>query len=1141
MNSQSRYRYSLVRRPSASIAGLAAACLLASGMVATQAVGGAATASAATGYALPDDEFAEAPDSFFATRVLDGLKVKAAEFMVPQPQFNENYTFVMLGFGDSFGSGEGAPDGDIAYNEYEGEASTDILTRSQHLKNFTGGTIRNWTDNTCHMSTHSGLYQHVGNLRQDANVVGANFACTGAESQHIIGSNYYACLVRAHLSEGRRNGMCAQAATDALNDLVEGGYGPKAGWGGADSVSSGSVRVKDFNNRRVIIPSVRPPLKTEDDEHRKAFEEYRDDKNGLEACNSDTTDSEVTFRAWTEDQVPGLEKACGRDRSGILIDDNDGTDDDWYLSRDEDGSYQSQLWYADQWLKALRAEEARRGREVVILGSYVSAGGNDKGFGPAFAEAVDDDWVDCEVASCSGLDDKELENSLKDFPSISWQLEATYLLLDEYMRQWNDSVFVADSSGAQTTTADALFEPYIVVQGYPRNAVTNKDGELCDDEDPDNDSAGRIAVVQDLEDMESRFLEDQLVTPLMNDLQRGVDGAAAKGVDIHLVETYFSETPGRPDHFNGVCVHDGPPDSEMDDEYSETEWATLTGPGGDLVKKRFANNDIDAEDHQGRDMFGTWELGLFGINTSKGAFHPNYWGYKQIFFNGKATVEALAKERIALFPAKGNDGWTASMRCGEMNGETETKDPASDISMNMLSTQAIEQLIIDGHEFTGTMGVGGQVLQGDLAMASTKDQFPVGDALAVEHRMNAGGQWTGLPLVVNPLDVGPSSWRTSSIRYTGEFEGDNWTDTDFDIRLTTKVFDTSPEWDVAAIERVVRMVERNETAGEPFFPGAYLREDSIPSLRLVASGSPEDPEQWNPPKDRRSPRNPSPFISQEFGKPLDADHDDFWGSQKVNLIVLDSCQYPDRGAVVAIVSMTPIPRILVPNATLIGGVRWETLPALSQALFDRAPDLLQLPSSASNRITTKHLWFLDYGRNPRGANLTAAYNTGSERSQVEAWPTLLPLRSVLQAEGISTAFAPNRALKLNGSDSWRWKTWMLESGSFGDCSATPDFSRLASGAYAQRAEVTSNGTYKLQYDGDPRNDSDLSFAAPASSCLEGTATEFATAVSFQCDKQTMSAVERNRVYRFDPYEGWFGRQASLNGVRNYCDIKGLFR
>jgi len=97
-------------------------------------------------------------------------------------------TFVMVGFGDSYGSGEGAPaqPGRYAFNPKSGyyEASRKVVWTK-------GGTVM---DERCHRSPNSGLNQAADLLRRTfagkVNVLFRNFACSGASIRYSVDATF---------------------------------------------------------------------------------------------------------------------------------------------------------------------------------------------------------------------------------------------------------------------------------------------------------------------------------------------------------------------------------------------------------------------------------------------------------------------------------------------------------------------------------------------------------------------------------------------------------------------------------------------------------------------------------------------------------------------------------------------------------------------------------------------------------------------------------------------------------------------------------------------------------------------------------------------------------------------------------------
>ncbi|MGA1374815.1 MAG: hypothetical protein ACO3YQ_08415 [Flavobacteriales bacterium] len=260
----------------------------------------------------------------------------------------------------------------------------------------------------------------------------------------------------------------------------------------------------------------------------------------------------------------------------------------------------------------------------------------------------------------------------------------------------------------------------------------------------------------------------------------------------------------------------------------------------------------------------------------------------------------------------------------------------------------------------------------------------------------------------------------------------------------------------------------------------------------------------------------------------------------LEIITLRTCAYSD-GVVVLIRDING--RVLVADATQVGGVRWEYLPKYFS--FDQggenylAEGHRQLPISARNEFTTKHLWFLAYG-DAGGRLYGGGYDTAGQR--VIEWPTLLPIRNFHLTRTSPVSVYDLSALKLNPADKFRWRTSTeleLEE-RWGTCPAVPDFSRLASGPYAQNVLnindaspmwVMSSGS------GDGKKTGFLGNAQPAYSCTQGAPNDFAAAVSIQCS----SVVAENAARGYFRGAEFAGRPPTRPVGVNLCDMAELFR
>jgi len=476
--------------------------------------------------------------------------------------------YVVLGFGDSFGSGEGAWDGPGTGFGTDFELTVDDLM-------YHGGTFDNHINRGCHISTRSSFYLNVGNLREryGKDLVGANFACTGAESMHIVGSNLEACrdqIVNSDWKTSRRQIGGANGA--------EGKRGLCSSLPGSSrSPGSGIGFTRETDARLMRSGS-----------GQQFYETFnRDDWND---CNSGW--------AWDRNCLVGLQgiRSPGADRKDFFN----------YLAAKDfpdpypNDRYQSQLYYAHEWLMGLSGASAR---PVIVLGAYVSAGGNDKGFGPAVTKTLDplETWPildyegdDNEVRSGDIEDVAEVRNIMHQ-PSITYQLEATYRLIELYMRDWNSSQFVPGMSW----NVDEVVDPFIAVQEYPDKAMT-----ACN-------SRG-TSWMNNIDRRESQWLDDFLTQPLLRDIRLAIDRLSGAGMRIGSVPLNFEG--------HGPCEGIGTFDS-----------------------RRWINTPEDALAAGQNDV----SVSPLSIEMSKAAIHPNAAGHQAIFEAMKPMVENFVDGSIS--------------------------------------------------------------------------------------------------------------------------------------------------------------------------------------------------------------------------------------------------------------------------------------------------------------------------------------------------------------------------------------------------------------------------------------------------------------------------------------------------------------
>lgn len=1025
------------------------------------------------------DEYADAPAGFYANNVFEGLKNKAARLMTPG-NTDSPYVYAFLGFGDSYGSGEGAPDGpERDYSDYEEDQ---FLPRSEHLENFTGGTIANWTDNTCHISTNSAAYQHIANLRKifGENIVGANFACTGAESYHVVGSNFLNCAERGfnrgsdqgyRLFRPEAWGLCGPRAVDAYAQYVASIPGPTGavqsealtpanGWGGSRSYASGPYR--NVSRTESYLPSIRPPyLARENDYDEDAFDVFRNyitDHDWADAC-SDVAGAipadwryedighlnEEGFIAAVADQIPGLAIKCNS---------SDANSQQFY---------QSQLWYANKWLENLSAEVSPK--EVVVLGGYISAGGNDKAFGPVVASAIGGDDGDS-----GGLEDSVLSQSVRDYPSITWQLQSTYTILNEFMRTWNAKRTYTSPTG-QKTSVDSIIQPFITVQGYPADALTDGRGRPCDEIEPDNDSASVNALVEDLDRYESQFIQANLIGPLNRDVNDAALRSRAMGVDVDVV-TWVTG-------WHGVCAATTPTDSNfMNDGV------------------RWFNNDIDAEDRQGRDMFATWVSGYGALLTSKGAFHPNVYGFRAAFESGRSDVEDKVRTRLAALAQTD----TLVDRCVDAS-------TVEDSQGHRLSNAGVLRALENGNLFNTQVQVGQHLLGASWQLSSTEDQFGAGQP---EYFVNANNALlhfrASSPQVPKLPTAGPSIRGVYDLEATVRRIGGR------DHRFPR--FQTSGLWD--PLDRA----QRREFTAAQLSERIPLAANVTRAVRLVASGS-------------------TRAFQDGRGKPVESGV-----STPFAVTVLDGCTYPD-GALVVI--RDPISGLtLSSRPSLIGGVEWEAVGDLSaiatQSDGEAKKRWATLPQAASGKLTTDHVWMLSFG-SAKGPTDDLYRDEGV----VTQFPTLLPLpragrASLRQNQGPvnQSPLTLNSARKSLFTADANLRVGDAVPGRHNPSCVMPDFERLTLGPYTQQVAFDGYSlkpVYASFYGRRvaPMKQANVSQATLGYSCVSGSQTAYSSSVSFQCSSTDAENYAQGRAS-----DGRFGGTTVRFLGLNLCDREALF-
>jgi hypothetical protein len=531
--------------------------------------------------------------------------------------------YVMLGFGDSFGSGEGAWD-----------------TPNSNTYLYDGGTFTNHIANNCHLSTKSAFYLHVENLRETygRDFVGANFACTGAESMHIVGSNIEACRDKIVDSSWRVRGRQIGG--------VRGGEGKRGlcsslpGPGGTQGFSTETdARWTDERSRWNLV--------ARSSEWRHCLEPRNEWDIGclvlLQGIRSPGANvSEFfNFLAGNSDKSGGAEDIFPND------------------------AYQSQLYYADRWLQALRDKSSR---PVVVVGSYVSAGGNDKGFGPAVTAALHPfaPWDVLEEDGFGALSDdeddlnkaRELRNLMYQ-PSITFQLEATYRLLEQYMRDWNDRQFVAGSSWR----AGEVVDPFIAIQEYP-------------DKTTDECNSSGSAWMDNMTSEEADWLDSWLTQPVLRDIRNAADRLRNEGVRIEAIPANFQG--------HGPC--------ESND--------------------RWINTPEDALAAGQIDIPNGWQ-GDIGFQMSKAAIHPNERGHLAFFVSGRTTVENLV--------AGGVNSVRSATGAGTLAFQDSCLKPIGSSSATDVSD--LTNRYNNGSKFVGKVFLGQKQLGTRFEPASDKNQW----------------------------------------------------------------------------------------------------------------------------------------------------------------------------------------------------------------------------------------------------------------------------------------------------------------------------------------------------------------------------------------------------------------------------------
>ena len=588
--------------------------------------------------------------------------------------------YVVLGFGDSFGSGEGAWDG----------PGTEWGTRSESTRQdlmYHGGTFANHIYRGCHISTKSSFYLNVEHLRKKygKDIVGANFACTGAESMHIVGSNLEACRDQIVNSDWRIRGRQIGGARGAegkrglCSALPGGSRAPGSGFG--FTVETDAKWAKSNN-----------PL--------------------VQTTNPDDWQECLSVRyEWQMDCLVGIQgiRSPGADYKeffNYLI--GEGTGDLY-----PNDQYQSQLFYADKWLKALRSAS---NRPVVVTGAYVSVGGNDKGFGPAMKLALAPNIVSSWGALYTGVnsfsvrdsldwddrDDYRQIRNLMDQPSITYQLEATYRLLEKYMRDWNDAQFIS----GYTWPVGEVVDPFIAVQEYPDNAVAE-----CD-------SSG-TSWMDNIASAEATWLDRYLTQPLLRDIRLAVSRLRADGMRIGAVPLDFAG--------HGPCVGE--------DVFDSRRW--INTPEDAIAA---GQNDSPA------DVFGVHGL----IPMSKASIHPNERGHRAIFENMQPMVEGMV------------DGSVNAVRNAAVTPSFNFNDSCLKTSNSMSGTdlQTLSDRYNRGETFVGKVYIGQKHLWTRYEPHSDKDQWSADKAI----KMAVDANHT----LASGLPVGPSEWP--------DFRRDSWAD-----------------------------------------------------------------------------------------------------------------------------------------------------------------------------------------------------------------------------------------------------------------------------------------------------------------------------------------------------------------------------
>jgi len=567
----------------------------------------------------------------------------------------DDVTYVFLGFGDSFASGEGAPDRPVTV-DFDND---DSLSVAQQGQLYWAGTNLNWTKSSCHRSFNAPFYRHLRNLREriGSNVIGANFACSGAESMHIVGSNVEWCTVhnrQGACTDGRASTITNPALSDLLRMRVE-------------DTQPYRARGTYSNSTHLAVQRDVGRLHDSDD----AEEEWNTYKSG--------------GYYFLDGEEPNVDGFPG------------------------EGYYESQLLSAQNYLYRIRQTVPG---PVVVIGAYVSAGGNDKSFGPALGKALGGDLVPNQVfgddietwwngyqyknktncgrnkQTCNQLgvyEDVPLMREVQVQPSITFQLEQVYNLIAEWMHHENLLASPRLGMNEHTTqfkmsVSDAI-EPFVAVQKYPTHMLTQKNGTYCDETAVHGVLEG-LELLENLTESEAQMLDQWLLKPLNTDIDLAAASSRSRGLDVITIDTSFLR--------HGVCVKEAP--------------------------DRWVNSDIDGDNANGEDNPGP-------INSSKASFHPNAKGYEAIYESGAESIHTAVQDRIRAVDERRSRqvalhhdyppfDW-AALECQREPGNILGSSWSSEIYARSIANV----------EYTAKIGVGGQNLGAAWVTASTSDQF----------------------------------------------------------------------------------------------------------------------------------------------------------------------------------------------------------------------------------------------------------------------------------------------------------------------------------------------------------------------------------------------------------------------------------